>query len=93
MVGRPPAGGCAVTGHRIVADRFLGSVCAACRGQGDMLAIYDLLEDGTPGECPGPPAGIGGIAVLPGTPPPDAGGNLPVVSSWSPERCHHEGHG
>jgi hypothetical protein len=82
-----------VTAHRIVPDRFLGDVCAVCRGQAGMLAIYATLEDGTPAPCPGPPPPAGRNAVLPGTPPLGPGGDLTAEPFWTPERCHPDGDG
>jgi hypothetical protein len=58
-----------MTVHQIIYDRFLGSLCAACHAQGDMLDLYGRDRDGTLLPCPGPPPEVTPGRALPGTPP------------------------
>lgn len=58
-----------MTVHQIVYDRFLGSLCAVCNAQGDMLDLYGRDRHGTLLPCPGPNPRIPRGLALPGTPP------------------------
>ena len=67
--------------------------CVVCLVLEDFAAVWDRLEDGTPGPCPGPAAPAGRDAELRDTPPPGDPARAYWPTGWEPGRRDPDGHG